>query len=375
MRSPKFFSKKLNANLLVGLAIFIGLIWPAAYANAATTKPYFKVFGSSVSVGGAFSAKNSSGCKVPTYQRASYSSSNTNGGILAFVRNTSGLGSSSQYESYSTGPVDDRSAAYGFDTNNTKNSLTFANFSTQWSSWGGYFDGTQDQSDCIPDYFDNNQQNPAQDLGASTDLSIADGQHLTTSDLTITGGTINPGHRLTIFVKGNVHITGAIKYAPYSITVNTVTNPVTYDDSQVPKFTLVVQGNINIDPGVGQLDGLYIAQPNDPTDSVNGVISTCYDPNPGDTVGGPVWSLWIVQHCSAKLTFNGAVIARETDLLRTNGNVTTATENNLSNSYASANVSELFNYNPNVVILGGGFFNKSSTTYHIDSLISLPPVF
>jgi len=395
-------SLKTKANLICALLLVLGLVGPASYATAAApTRPYFKVFGSSVFVGGAFSTQNSSGCKVSTYQRSNFSGSTTNGGILAFIRNTSGLGASTQYESYSTGPIDDRAANYGFDSNNTKNSLTFANFSTQWSSWGGYFDGTQDQSDCVPDYFDNNQQSPAAPstcaaftalpkANTSTDIvslgCMSNGQYLYNNDVDISvSAGFNPllpnpnqvknGERITIFVKGNVRISSDISYNTYSLTVKNNTNPVTYDDSQVPKFTLVVQGNINIDPGVTQLDGLYIAQPNNPSDQVNGQISTCYDPNPGDTVGGPVWSLWIVQNCASKLTFNGAVIARETDLLRTKGDVKTAAENNLANSYASANISELFNYNPNIVLVGGGFFNKSTTTYHVDSLISLPPIF
>jgi hypothetical protein len=141
-----------------------------------------------------------------------------------------------------------------------------------------------------------------------------------------------------------------------------------------------VKGSIYIAPGVSQLDGFYVAQPDtsvaNPTTADTGVIWTCHDNNPGVA---PT-ALWVSANCrttgpnKGKLTFNGGVVAKQINMLRLDGDVlgAGAVPNELS---SSATTAEVFNFTPEMV-MGGAFFNGGNANrYKIESLISLPPVF
>ena len=189
--------------------------------------------------------------------------------------------------------------------------------------------------------------------------AAASGQYIA-NGLTLNAGpeVVSAGKTVTLFVNGNVYIGGNITYAPG------------YNADNVPKFALVTRGNIFIDPAVSRLDGLYIAQPDTTsaaTISASGVIWTCHGNSP-DVPN----TVYVSSACRTKLTFNGAVIAKQVNLLRGNGDVASAAAGEGSNS---GNIAEVFNFTPEMVI-GGGFFNSTTgNQYKIESLISLPPVF
>lgn len=318
-------------------------------------KPYFKVKGGDVFTGGWFSDTNDDSYCLDNYQAPSFddlASSFQKGGIFAFAGG--GKGASSQYAAYSTGLIDgaDGAALYGFYTQlASKSNLSFANSSNNLNSadWGGYFEGTTQQQHCVDDYFNTKQNSP-------TAGSINWGQsgQYKVNGTTIGGVTIGAGENITVFVDGDLYINNNITYPGAS----------SYTDGNVPKFALVVMGNIYIAPNVNRLDGLYIAQPNLSNIDNTGVIWTCNDGS------GSNYNFRTVNaNCKTPLTFNGAVIAKQMNLWRVNDGL---------NSANPDNPAEIFNYTPEMVI-GNAFFGLTSSStnagYTVESVTSLPPVY
>lgn len=338
------------------------------------TCPYIKTFGADVFAGGWFA--NNCAANYQNYLYGSPPDANY-GGISAYAKTNSNKaagGASSQYGAFALGNIDGSATNGGFYGGGSQAgslSVGYLNFAnTTNAPWGGEFEGAGgNQGYCIPDYFTSKQTNTNNGALAGGN-SLADVNSLGSANyykdtasgtFTIGGGTLDPNKNIAIFVKGNVYISGDITYAAH--------NP-----TNVPKFALVVQGNIYIAPGVSQLTGWYIAQPAaSGTPSTNdGVVWTCYDINtPSNASSGP----WLEANCANKLTLNGAVVAKYVNFRRVNGDIGSAStsEDTLSNALGSNNISEIINYTPDMVI-GGPFFNAGSS-YNLDSLVSLPPVF
>ncbi len=328
-----------------------------AYAD---TKPYFKGFGADVFAGGWFNsgATSCSSSDTTTYQAPTFNPNQNleRGGILAYANGR--IGASSDFGAFAMGLIQgDAANSYGFYTGQTDsiNTLSFANANTGISAnyWGGFLAGPVQQIHCIPDYFTTKQVAPIPTPGGvSFNVgSFADGQYLAPAGLTsdISAGanaTIAAGKEITLFIDGNAYISHNIAYAG------------SYTSDNVPKFALVVRGNIYIAPGVTRVDGLYIAQP--AANGSGGSLWTCHD-NVNKNPDG----YWIYDNCKSPMTINGAIMARQVDLMRINGDIG---DNN-------SNPAEVINYTPAMVI-GGSFFNTPpDSDPKIDSLISLPPVF
>lgn len=121
----------------------------------------------------------------------------------------------------------------------------------------------------------------------------------------------------TIYVDGDVWIRRSAIYAPGPWAAN-----------KVPSFTLHVRGNIYVDDQVPQLDGTYIAEPNNTGASAKGgTIYTCNSPNnfePADANDyspiAPGQSRMFVM-CKNQLTVNGSFQAKKVKLLRTFGSL------------------------------------------------------
>ncbi len=355
--------------LLFILLASIIVIPASAYAD---TKPYFKVFGGDVFVGGWFNATTTPCTTGDTnYQAPTFNplSNQFKGGILAFANGRHG--SSSDFGAFAMGLIQgDPANTYGFYTGQTSgvSTLSFSNTNSGISSnyWGGYLAGATQQIHCIPDYFTNKQNKstpPAPTPGGTSFNvgSLANGQYLApsgqTSDITAgANATINPGSAVTVFIDGNAYISHNIAYAAG------------YTADNVPKLAIVVRGNIFIAPSVSNIDGLFIAQPNPSSVATTGSLWTCHDSS-NTTPDG----YWVYANCGSKLTINGAIIAKQVNLMRINGDLPAAPDNEAS---GSANIAETINYIPAMVI-GGSFFNQSSSaqTPKINSLISLPPIF
>lgn len=380
----------LNRKLPFVIGLFFA-VWPASVL-AAPTKPYFKAFGGDVMTGGWYSAATTCDTSpASNYQDPSYSNvgagigaDNRNGGILSYAKESgsgnSAGGSSSQFAAFAAGLIEGSDAQqYGFYSDGAqaanptpKNALSFAN-TASGAPWGGYYEGSVRQSNCIPDYYAKKPTNPTPTpLVAPLPANPATGAYSASSavnstfTLTNTNVTIPRGVKVTVYVSGNVFINNNIVYD-----LNTV--------NDVPKFALVVKGNIYIGAGVTQLDGAYIAQPSTNSSTTvasdDGDIWTCHDNNTNAVLYSyPAF----VTSCSAnKLVVNGALIAKQVNFLRLKGDVAGAStnEDTLSNALSSSNIAEVINYTPEMVI-GGPFFNQPKPTgLPIDSIISLPPVF
>jgi len=352
----------------------------------ADQRPYFKTFGADVLTGGWYT--QSGICDTATssnYQDPLIAGgTDYNGGIQAYAK-TSGTnaagGSSSQFAAIALGLIEGVSAnSYGFYSDGATaganvSALSFADSPT----WGGKFQGSVRQSHCIPDYYG---KKPTTTVAAGTlNNSTVTNAYSATGvgapfAVTGTGGgsdvTIAAGKVITIYVDGNAYIDRNIVYQLDKA-----------DD--VPKFALVAKGSIYIDPAVTRLDGVYVAQV-DPADAtpMTSDDGNIWDCHPNNT--NPVLYTYPTVNCRSKLTVkNGAFIAKQINLLRVGGpgaasDVASANtgEDTLSTAYGSANIAEVFNYSPAMVI-DGPFFNSTgnaaTNSLKTDSIISLPPIF
>jgi hypothetical protein len=370
--------KPLNLAFVICFAVFISFgIYGQVFADS---EPYFKTYGADDFTGGWYSAGNVCNTAGGNYQAATYGPLNNKykGGILSFggPSGAGRAGAASEFGAFALGLIEGNSAAappvsnnFGFKTGASAGNspLSFANVDPAGAGptfWGGLFDGSPARAPhCIPDY------TSKKDAGATpwtvNNYSQNDGVQHTYGGGTIAGGTVNGGTKLTIFSSGDVYINGNIVY-----------NNATYNATNVPKFVLIVKGNIYIAPGVNRLDGWYIAQTKGTelatttmpacatniVDCNSGVIWSCYDASAGQIAPRDVW---VRANCLNKpLTVNGALTAKQINLVRVNDGVG-----------LPATPSEVVNFTPEM-IMGGSFFNAPPPTGGgIQSLISLPPVF
>lgn len=255
-------------------------------------------------------------------------SANTKAGIVSWNRGASGSygGAGTQYAAIALSNLQDFATGQGSAIAPT--GLSFANNSDgDINLAGGMFGGHYDGAACTPNYFSN-------------------ANNVQTGNVTLGAQTIANGVHKTIYVDGNVYITGNIVFSggPYANT------------SQIPSFSLIVKGNIYIAPGVTQLDGFYIAQPASAGDT-KGVIYTCTS----SAFNAAPLDRNLQNICSSPLTVNGSFIGRQVWLLRTAGTLTTTP-------------AEKFNYVPELWLsapFGNGLGGDAGD---YNSITSLPPV-
>jgi hypothetical protein len=296
---------------------------PVKVAN----RPYIKVFGGDVSAGGGF--RNAAGtCVAPTSK-----------GILAWGLSNTGTGwtgSSVEYAAFAIDAIDGITPGYGFYSGSQTHSggavtpygayTTFAN--TGVPVLGGNFDNPTGH--CMPDFYNSTRLtavptplNSAVQHDVCNEVAIASAtQYLATGTLTL-NGCANFNKRVTIYVPGDVVVRGDITYAPYIATSAT--------PSTLPYLTIVALGNVYIDAGVRNIDGLYIAQPNG---AVGGTIHTC-------TIGGALIAhASLYNSCRTQLNVRGSLVARYVAMERTIGTVNSATttENATTNGAAEVTI-------------------------------------
>lgn len=366
--------RALRRSRFAAVIFGLSLVLIPAIVHAAT-EPYLKTFGADVMSGGWF--VNGGKCDTSPsgyYQDPKYSNNQSPlaGGIITYENYSKG-GASSQYSAFALGEVEsNRANNYGFYSANSfarggngNKMLTFANT----SPGGGNYEGSIRQSNCIPDYYSKSSQTSLGSFSPDGSFPGSDGAYQYTppssTPAQLFGGSVNiaPGRKVTIFIKGNVWISDNITYS-----ADTADN--------TTKFALVVLGNIFIAPNVTQMDGLYVAQP-DPSDPSpvtddTGNIWTCHDQNTTDPVDMPyVW-----KNCKNNLVINGSLVAKQVNFLRIPGDVNSASsgETTPTGAEATKNVAEIINFTPEMVV-GGPFFNPSGSTFQIQSLTSLPPLF
>jgi hypothetical protein len=373
--------KKKRLLLLIAFCFFWLAV--ALVPSAGAAKPVFFINNGDAFTGGWFNPPPSikKNCRElldssnqPFYQGPADPTDVANqykGTLLAFANGRTGAGT--EYAAYSLGSIqsDQTANSYGFYTGLgvSPTNLSFAE--PKAGNWGGFFEGTVKQTNCVVDYFHTKQQGAAETwtnssvVGTSLNTQyycddssgcydyaggILKLVHNNEAQVLVPDSATGATHKTTIFVDGDVYIGSNITY-PAGYTIDTI-----------PKFALVVQGNIYIGPGVTQLDGLYIAQPDpadgDQVDDDTGVIWTCHD----STKNLPSLDPYIKTNCGSPLTINGAVIAKQINFVRTAGDYNTAP-------------AETINYTP-AMVLGGPFFNRvPKPTLTTQGIISLPPIF
>ena len=264
-------------------------------------------------------------CAVPSDPR---------GGMVGWNLGAAGnyAGAGTQYAAFALNHLQDYATAQtgAGDTSSDPTMLGFANnagggVNVGSGLFGGQFGGG---TSCVRDYF-------------------ADATGVQTGNITIGGQAIANDTSQAVYVKGNVYITGNITFSG------------SYPGmADIPSYNVIVEGNIYIAPNVTQLDGLYVAEPTSPT--VGGIIYTCA-PTP---FAGQGLNSNLYNNCHANsLTFNGAVVARQLELLRAGGTV--------SDNVPAESVNftpEIWLTTPPDVVTGNGAVG----TY--DAITSLPPV-
>jgi hypothetical protein len=278
-------------------------------------KPYFKVYGSGVFTGGSFQ---------------SVTSSCTGGGELGGWNNndtgtypaSGDYGSSSQFSAVALDNIVGFASAQTPNFQRLPTDLSFANTisgdisqDTYNPNLGGHFGSTQ----CLTT---ETAQANATALPSTSVGALASGSYTTSpgaAGITLNAGQIGLGKNVSIFVNGNVYITGA----PGSgITYQDSTGGWTINSdgtSDVPSFTLVVTGgSIYIDPNITELDGLYIAQPVPATPTTDGIIYTCA-PGIGPISAGFQANMY--NTCKNQLTVYGDFVADQVKLMRTLGSL------------------------------------------------------
>jgi hypothetical protein len=230
--------------------------------------------------------------------------SNGSAKIMTFNQGSGNyLGAGTHMAAFALGVITEFASAGGGGGAGPK-TLSFSN--TSGGTYGGNFGHTY----CAPNYW----------AGAPTSFPAPN----------LTSPVAEGEHRVVYF-NGNVTISSNIAYA----------NDGSWADlSKIPSFYLIVKGgDIYIDKGVTQLDGVYVAMKNGAT---GGTIYTC-------TNGGTRYSGTVPDGadagCGKKLTINGAFIANQVKFLRTRGDVATAAAGELA---TSGNIAETFIYGPEI---------------------------
>lgn len=275
-------------------------------------------------------------------------------------------GAGAQYAAYAQGVIRSfasgqyvaREAGYGYSPVN----LSFANDSTNADAgnFGGNFGGTP----CPSRYYDSSAVNAASDWpGIATAISNGGTRvykaNATATPLVIGAATIPANVNARLYVDGDVILGGDIS-ANYAGAI---------DIAQIPNFTLIVKGNIYVQPNVRTLNGTFIAE-----GSSKGQIYTCStSANPirsnNFTNSRPVPAATPYATCGNQLNFIGSVVAKKIHLQRTYGSMFKDV-NQATGAQWSA---ETFKYNPLTWMLGStGVTSGSEDQY--DSITTLPPV-
>jgi hypothetical protein len=321
-------------------------VWPASRAGetkgyevcvAVAQKPYLKVYGGDVSVGGGLASAGT----CPS----------SNSGAVSWNQKTAGHpGAGTQFAALVRGLIREFATAQGNAGGAPAGAgLAFAN--TVNNPGAGQYGGNFGTASCIKDFYSEYTGGAPATPSNVSSMNPLTPVYATTGNLTLGGGNINPNQRTTVYVDGDLYINGNITYVG------------SWNTGSMPMFKVVVRGNIFIDNDVTRIDGIYIAQQNGAN---TGSIYTCTTSSAVPILSNGQF----FNNCNRKLTVNGAFIANSVEFLRTNGTQHNSTANEPN---SSGNIAEVFNYGPAFWIpqpapTGGGGANN------YDAITSLPPV-
>ena len=304
-----------------------------------TNKPYFQVRGGDIAAGAGMDLGGSQ-CSQPgglaPHGKASIVSWNQGSG-------TGYAGAGAQHGAFVLNHL--QSFVTGQGSPYDPGGLSFANTGgdgQQYSPVGELYGGELGNMPCTPDYLQGATGGVAGGQRLSTILGIAPGS---------TYNLANGAPPQTIYVpSGDILVDVNVRYSGNYANA-----------ADIPAFAVLVRGNIYIDNSVNQLDGFYVAQPTDSA-ATNGIVYTCA---PFGLATNALNTLTrnLSSNCGNRLTFNGAVTARQIWLLRTFG------------SLAVNQPAEVFNYVPELWL--NTPYTAAATTGTVDNydaITSLPPI-
>jgi hypothetical protein len=304
-------------------------------------QPYLKVFGGDVSAGNGLATAPST-C-----------TNNPNAAVVSWNKRAAGsyAGAGAQYAVYALKTITDFSSAQNLTGGAAEPAgLSFANTTTNVAI--GNFGGNWGTANCIPDYY---SRKPASTSAFPPSVSsMVTGAYYSNASTTLTGGNVNPGNNISVYVNGDLFISSDITYTG------------AWNLNNMPLFELVVRGNIYISSNVHRLDGVYIAQKNGAT---GGTIYTCAtSATPLVLTGGAFYNT-----CNSKLVINGAFVANSVQFLRTASSLSQSNSGEISSDVgAGTNGAEVFNFNPTLWMVQP--LDTSGTVDNYDAITSLPPV-
>jgi hypothetical protein len=249
-------------------------------------------------------------------------------------------------------------------------------FSNQFSvnipsySFGGGFNTT---NACTRDYYADRSGTALPSVGTINISNLASGSYTVGNGGTIflTSPSLPNARRVVVYVNGDAYLQPQGPGNKFGYLNNEWA-----DRSQVPSIYIIASGSIFIDGDITQLDGVFIAQPTAASPNTTGEISTCAKNSGAGRELSNFTTPSVVDHlkanCTRKLTVNGAFIAKQVHLLRHLASVSQAVNSEPS---SSPNISEVFNYSPELFLTQGGGIPRSNRNVQIDSLVALPPVF
>jgi len=306
-------------------------------------KPYARVYGGDIAAGGGVMT-------APDVCAA-----NNGAAIIGWnKRDATYSGAGVQFAAYALNTIADTASSSLGGGATSPTGLSFANTATDTPN--GNFGGSFDSMPCIPNYWDTLPVSGTQAVPASIGAMTSGIYYRNNPNTYISSpGNVDPGERITVYIEGDLHLNLNVTY----------TSP--WTTATAPYLRVIVHGNIFINRGVTQLDGLYVAQPLD--DGTKGIIYDC-----ADTVPSPYTPLvldgTLASKCSlAKLTVNGAFVAKQVQLLRTVGTLHASPGGTEASS--SANIGEVFNYTPALWMVQPPATSGSAT---YDAIATLPPI-
>jgi hypothetical protein len=193
--------------------------------------------------------------------------------------------------------------------------LTFSNVT---STNLGFYGAPQH---CINDYISTYSGTPVTTLASPVDVNNAAGGTWQINGAHTFHGNVPNKSQQVYLVNGDVTIDNDIKYSD------------SYDSvGDIPSLVIIATGNIFVQSGVKQMDGLYVA---------HGTFNTCSNAPAGNLS---------INDCKDQLVVNGSVIAGSLTLLRTYGA-------DGGDDVARKNPAEIFNFSPEMYLrsaLNGG---------------------
>ncbi len=357
--------------------------------------PYVSFLGNDVSAGSGFGDNCTSGAgNIYTYLDTSGSGSPyPKGSGVQF--GAEALGIIEGLDSNSLGVAGSNYSGLTFANSGTGTNVTSGN--TPHDDYGGNYGLSPD---CGPNYYGTLPSNQAVTASGSPTISAGNSSGIqyytppTGGALTIGNGInyiVSSGVNQTIYVDGNVYIANNICYAG-DLATGTC-GSANYDPSwkhvaDIPSLFIIAKGNILIGPGVTELDGVYIAQPDSsaPSGTPTGVINTCAL---NSTAAYPVSQIY--SNCDNQLTVNGSFVAQNIFLDRSYSSLrygqsgentitgtahtcgTPGTDVPLTDSGSHLDcAAEIFNFSPELYMSQpAGLFNSSASYQYFTSL---PPV-